>query len=391
VGAGALAYTRAGDNTGIGWQALVNSSTGTQNTAIGSGALEGGGFGNTGSYNTATGFQAMHYNVDGGGNVADGWQALYSNHSGIYNTASGTQALYSNTTGNSNTALGAGALQSNQTGGQNTAIGNSALLFNLGGSNTATGVDSLHSNNSGNSNVADGWQTLYSNTSGVNNAATGTQALYYNTSGFNNVALGYQAGLNLTSGSNNIVIGAGVLGTAGEANTTRIGKTTQKKTFIGGISGKTVASGVGVIVNSQGQLGTIQSSARFKDDIKPMDQASEALLKLKPVTFRYKEELDPDKIPQFGLIAEQVENINPDLVVHDEDGKINTVRYEAVNAMLLNEFLKEHRKVEELKMMLAKLESRDLVQQEQINALKAGLQRVCKQNRTGQTSVTPKQ
>jgi Chaperone of endosialidase len=179
-------------------------------------------------------------------------------------------------------------------------------------------------------------------------SAAGDGALYYNSSGSNNIALGTSAGANLTTGSNNIVIGANVLGKAGEANTTRIGKTTQAKTFIGGIYNKTVASGVGVIINSSGQLGTVQSSARYKDDIKPMDKASEPILALKPVTFRYKEELDPDHIPQVGLIAEEVEKVNPELVVRDEEGKVMTVRYEAVNAMLLNEFLKEHRRVQEL-------------------------------------------
>src|SRR5207248_2106788 len=144
---------------------------------------------------------------------------------------------------------------------------------------------------------------------------------------------------------------------AGESNKSRIGaKGTQPATFIAGISGKTVASGVTVFINANGQLGTVQSSARFKDEIKPMDKASETILNLKPVTFRYKEELDPDKIPQFGLIAEEVEKVNPDLVGRDEDGKVNTVRYEAVNAMLLNEFLKEHKKVERLECTVAKQE-----------------------------------
>jgi len=168
------------------------------------------------------------------------------------------------------------------------------------------------------------------------------------------------AGSNLTTGGNNIDIGAP--GVAAEANTIRIGKSAQKKTFIAGIRGVTVASGVGVIVGTNGQLGTILSSARFKEAIKPMDKSSEAILALKPVTFRYKEELDPDRIPQFGLVAEEVEKVNPDLVARDEDGKVNTVRYEAVNAMLLNEFLKEHRKVQDL--------------EKQVAALTAGLQKV---------------
>jgi hypothetical protein len=189
--------------------------------------------------------------------------------------------------------------------------------------------------------------------------------------GGNNIALGFAAGLNLTTGSNNIDIGAP--GVAAEANTIRIGKSaTQKKTFIAGIRGVTVASGVGVIVGTSGQLGTIQSSARYKDDIKRMDKASEAILELEPVTFRYKEELDPDGIPQFGLVAEEVEKTNPDLVVRGEDGKVMTVRYEAVNAMLLNEFLKEHRSVQDLKETVAR-------QQKQIEALTATVQKVSDQ------------
>ena len=167
-----------------------------------------------------------------------------------------------------------------------------------------------------------------------------------NTTGSSNIALGASAGQNLTTGSNNIDIGNA--GVAGESNTIRIGTVgTQTNTFIAGISGVTVAGGVGVIVDTNGHLGTVVSSERFKDAIKPMDKASEAILALKPVTFRYKHELDPEGIPQFGLVAEQVEKVNPDLVARDEQGKVYTVRYEAVNAMLLNEFLKEHRKVEE--------------------------------------------
>jgi uncharacterized coiled-coil protein SlyX len=219
--------------------------------------------------------------------------------------------------------------------------------------------------------------------------ADGFRALRLNTTGSNNIALGSNAGSNLTTGSNNIDIGAP--GVAGEANAIRIGKSaTQKKTFIAGIRGVTVASGVGVIVNSSGQLGTVTSSARFKDDIKPMDKASESILALKPVTFRYKHELDPDGIPQFGLVAEQVEKVNPDLVVRDENGKVNTVRYEAVNAMLLNEFLKEHRYVAEQKSTIAELKTTVAQQQEefhakfaqqqkQIEALTATLQKVSDQ------------
>ena len=165
--------------------------------------------------------------------------------------------------------------------------------------------------------------------------------------------MGSNAGANLTTGNDNIDIVA--LGVAGESNTMRIGGVKQTATFIAGISGASVPGGVGVIVDSSGHLGTVVSSARFKEAIKPMDKASEAILALKPVTFRYKKELDPEKIPQFGLIAEEVETVNPDLVARDEEGKIMSVRYEAVNAMLLNEFLKEHQTVQELKKQVAEL------------------------------------
>jgi hypothetical protein len=183
--------------------------------------------------------------------------------------------------------------------------------------------------------------------------------------------LGLTAGFNLTTGSNNIDIGAGVLGAAGEANTIRIGKQgTQRSTFIAGIFG-TAVSGSTVVVNSSGKLGLAASSARFKEVVKPMDKASEAILALKPVTFRYKKELDPDGIPQFGLVAEQVEKVNPDLVARDAEGKVYTVRYEAVNAMLLNEFLKEHRNVAEQQSTIAELKTTVAQQQKQIAAQQA--------------------
>ena len=157
--------------------------------------------------------------------------------------------------------------------------------------------------------------------------------------------MGSNAGTNLKTGNNNIYIGAP--GLSVESDTIRIGQGgVQKAAYIQGISGATVPPGVAVMIAANGQLGTVQSSAQFKDELKPMDKASEAILALKPVTFRYKQELDPSAIPQFGLIAEQVEKVNPDLVVRDAGGKLNTVRYDAVNAMLLNEFLKEHSKVE---------------------------------------------
>src|SRR5438270_67166 len=282
--------------------------------------------------NTAEGLGALNtLNTNtGGGNTAVGYFALQTLTAGSNNTAVGVQALNSNT-GEFNTAIGAFALFNNTNADFNTATGDNALLSNTTGSN----------------NTADGFLALENNKAGHDNIAVGFQALKGNTGGNNNIGLGSNAGSNLTIGSNNIDLGANVLGSAGEANTIRIGKQgTQKATFIAGVFGAAV-TGSTVVVNSTGKLGVATSSARFKEGIKPMDKSSEAILALKPVTFRYKEELDPDKIPQFGLIAEEVEKVNPDLVGRDEDGKVNTVRYEAVNAMLLNEFLKEYRKVKE--------------------------------------------
>jgi len=215
-------------------------------------------------------------------------------------------------------------------------------------------VNALTSNTAGSSNTANGLNALGSNNTGNNNTAQGTNALVSNTSGNGNIALGVGAGKNLTTGNNNIDIGN--VGVAGEANTIRIGTPgTQTKTIIAGISGKTASGGVAVYINANGRLGTLTSSKSYKRDIHQMANASEVLYGLQPVSFRYKEELDPDGIPQFGLVAEEVANVNADLVARDEKGKPYTVRYEAVNAMLLNEFLKEHRKVQELEKQVEKL------------------------------------
>ena len=296
------------------------------------------------------------------------------NNTSFDNTAIGFQALLNNTTGSSNTAVGDSALSLN-TGIWNTAIGAGALSSvgaGAGNENTATGISALAFNTSGSLNTVTGAFALGDNTTGSNNTAMGDSALGRNTTGINNIAVGFQAGINLTTGKNNIYIGNSG-SSSGEAAKIRIGTDgIQKATFIAGISGVTVPAGVGVIVGSDGKLGTVVSSERFKDSVKPMNQASEAILALKPVTFRYKEELDPDGIPQFGRVAEQVEKVNPALVARDEQGKPFTVRYEAVNAMLLNEFLKEHRRVQDL-------EANALRQQKQIEALTAGLQKVSAQ------------
>jgi hypothetical protein len=369
IGSNALTQATTGYyNTGVGAQALFSNIGGYYNTATGLQSL----YSNTsGNYNSAYGVSALANNTNGNYNTATGYNTMVQNTTGFYNTANGTQALFSNTTGQANTAAGLQALYSNTTGGQNTATGVAALTANTTGSyNTATGFASLLSNSSGYYNAASGYDSLHHNTSGALNTATGPNALYSNTTGSYNTAAGYSAlvgnstgdfntalgsyaGLSLATGDYNISIGYGVTGASGETATIRLGNGNQTRTFISGISGVTAASGVAVYVNSSGQLGTLTSSARYKEEIKPMDKASEAILGLTPVTFRYKHEVDPDGIPQFGLVAEEVAKVNPDLVARDAEGKIYTVRYEAVNAMLLNEFLKEHRKVQELEVSAA--------------------------------------
>jgi hypothetical protein len=406
VGVAALSFNTTGDeNTAVGSQTLMDNSDGTSNTAIGFAALayaDGTNntatgafamFGNvflTGSYNTADGFQvlsndttgsfnsgtgayALSTNTTGGSNTANGYHALSANTTGGNNTANGAFALFSSTIGFANTANGYQALYKNTAGFDNTANGHEALFNNTtGNNNTASGVNALYSNTTSGGNSAYGLNALYFNTTGGSNTAVGPNALYNNTIGSTNIALGASAGNSLTTGSNNIDIGN--FGAAGEANTIRIGTTgTHTNTYVAGIYKVTAAKGVAVFVDSNGHLGTATSSARFKDQIKPMDKASEAILSLRPVTFRYKHELDPDSIPQFGLVAEQVEKVNPDLVAHDDQGKPYTVRYEAVNAMLLNEFLKEHRKVGALEAKMAQQQSTNADQQKAIQALNATL------------------
>jgi trimeric autotransporter adhesin len=369
IGAGALRFNTGVENTAVGFQALFNNTTGISNTANGYQAL----FRNKdGFFNTANGAFALANNRIADNNTATGYGALYRN-TGMQNTANGAYALSSNTLGHDNTATGYIALSSNTTGNDNTATGVSAVQNNTTGfRNTAVGSSALLSNNVGVANTAVGWRALQLNTGNGNSTAVGASALG-NSTGFENTALGTNAGVNLTDGVFNIDIGAEVVGVAGESRTIRIGTTaTQTRTFIAGISGATVAGGVSVIVGTNGKLGTFVSSARFKEAVQPMDKASEAILALQPVTFRYKKELDPEGIPQFGLMAEEVEKVNSDLVARDEQGKPYSVRYEAVNAMLLNEFLKEHRKNEVQEATIAR-------QQKQIDALTAGLQKVSAQ------------
>ena len=372
-GSGALfSLTTGTNNTAIGSQALYSLSTGVQNTALGAQALKN----NTADRNTAIGFNALVFNTTGENNMATGWKALFRNTTGSYNTANGLLALFYNTTGGNNTATGADALLSNKTGHDNTATGAGALFYNTTASdNTATGLNALQHNTSGDDNTAHGIEALFSNTAGERNTANGAFALTNNTTGSNNTALGQLAGSNVTTAHNVIAIGANVAG-ADVSNTT----------WIGNVYGVTTQSGTTapVVVSDTGQLGTVASSERFKKDIATMEKASEAILSLRPVTFHYK--TDTKSTPQFGLIAEEVAKVNPALVLPDKEGKPYTVRYDQVNTMLLNEFLKEHHQVQE---QGRKLEAQDrkvqqqeatiAKQQKQIDALTAGLQKVSAQ------------
>jgi len=313
--------------------------------------------------NTAEGQAALLSLTAGGFNTAVGFLSLRSDATGSFNTATGAGALLANTA-DENTATGAGVLLSNTTGFQNTAAGAFALFSNTTGDvNTAVGYHALLSNTNGSDNSAFGWGALASNTTGIHDTATGFRALYSETTGGDNTATGYFALANVT-GHSNTAIGAGAGGSVTTANnvicigTNVSGDNVNDSCFIGNIFGATSPNGIGVLVSSNGRLGTATSSKRFKEDIKPIDNASKALFSLKPVTFRYKKEIDPAGTRQFGLVAEDVEKVNTDLVVRDENGKVNTVRYEAVNAMLLNEFLKEHRKVQKLEAALDAVNAR---------------------------------
>jgi len=347
------------ENTVLGNSALLSNTTGSGNTAIGNFALSDN---STGSDNTAVGNSALELNTTGSNNIAIGFGALGVNTTGTQNMAIGNFALSDNDTGSFNTATGSSALQRNGTGMQNTATGDGALSGNnSGNANTATGNLALSSNRTGSNNVVDGAFAMTDNVMGGSNTAIGVNALAHS-KGDNNIALGHEAGVNIRgSGDANIAIGNP--GLRNDAGIIRIGEAgIHTNTYIAGISGVTVAAGIGVMIDPDGHLGTVVSSERFKDAVRPMDKASEAILALQPVTFRYKKQLDPAAIPQFGLVAEQVAKVDPDLVARDADGKPYSVRYEAVNAMLLNEFLKEHKKVEE--------------QANKIDQLEAELQRV---------------
>ena len=334
-------------NTGIGIYSRLSLTNNNFNTAAGAGTL----LVNTADDNTATGAGALLSNITGSLNTADGTFALFNNTEGNDNTASGFEALFSNTLGVNNTAAGAQALQSNTEGNNNTATGFQALLSNTAGlNNAANGYEALYSNNVGAGNTATGYQALRSNTAGDRNTAHGESALEGNTAGSTNTAIGYSALINNTTGDNNIAVGLAGGNVTTASNVICIGalgNNVDNSCHIGQIFGSTSSGGTAVYVNMNGRLGTATSSKRFKDEVKPMDKASEAVFLLKPVTFHYKKEIDPASISQFGLVAEDVEKVNADLIMRDKEGKPYSVRYDQVNAMLLNEFLKEHRKVQE--------------------------------------------
>ena len=272
-----------------------------------------------------------------GGNTAEGQNALFSLTTGGFNTAVGFSSLRSNTDASFNTAIGAGTLLAN-TAGNNTAIGAGALLANTAPGNTAVGAFALLNNSTGDFNTAIGHQALFSNTTGSENIAVGASAASGVSTAHNVICIGHP------------------------------GDNVSNSCFIGHIRNvTTVNTAIPVVIATDGQLGTMSSSKRFKKEIKPMDKTSEAILALKPVSFYYNS--DKTATRQFGLVAEEVAKVNSDLVVRDKDGEIYTVRYEAVNAMLLNEFLKEHRTVRELKYSAAKHEAIIAQQQKEMERL----------------------
>jgi hypothetical protein len=385
---------RAQTNTSTGTSALSSITTGIHNTADGYWTLLGD---TTGDNNTGNGFQALKNTTTGYQNTASGEDALFDNTTGYQNTAIGSGALFQNTVGFQSTAVGYQALYHNNLptslspGGPpyvdvaNTAVGYEALFNNTTGlENTAVGTSALANMVGLSGNTAVGDVALLNATSGQN-TAVGASALEGVTNGGSNIGIGYHAGINIQTGVSNIEIGNP--GWSTDSGTVRIGEQSQAQgesqtAYIAGIWGATV-SGSAVTVNSAGQLGVAPSSGRFKEDVRDMGSASEAIFALRPVSFRYKPEIDPAGTPQFGLVAEEVEKVSPDLVVRDGSHQAFSVRYEAVNAMLLNEFRKQHdlvleqqREIAAQREQIAKLVSAQkegAVQQGEIAALAARL------------------
>lgn len=356
---------------------LVNSTASTGNIMKGNiPFLHNFGLNNS---STFLGLYAGNFTMTGTNNTGTGYLALAANTTGMDNTASGLNALRSNTTGNSNTANGVSALFGNSAGANNTATGAFALESNTTGTdNTASGYASLRSNTTGNQNTASGYASLYYNT-GFFNSAFGYLALYNNSTGSNNLALGHGAGSAFTTGDYNIAIGNS--GVAGEANTIRIGSNNQTRAFIAGIRGITtgVANAVAVVVDSNGQLGTVSSSRHVKDDIADMGETSSVLKKLRPVTFHYKADQNPKgRSLQYGLIAEEVEKVAPGLVARSANGEIETVYYQHLTPMLLNEYQKQQRLIETQTALLAKQAARMAALEKQAQEIVALRQQVAR-------------
>ena len=337
-GTDALAALTTGmNNTAFGYHGLFSNTTGGNNTAVGAFALS---HNTTGTLNTACGQGALRFNEDGDSNTATGARALYLNTSGGLNTAVGGGALQDNTTGSGNTAIGFGALFSNTTASDNTATGLGALLDNTtGSSNTASGTDALSRNTTGSFNTATGSDALRNNLTGIKNTALGYQALMDST-GDRNIAIGFRAGADLVSGNNNIYIGHA--GAANESLTMRLG-TNQTRTYIAGIFGNLVL-GTPVMIDANGQLGVALSSARYKRDIAPLGARSAGLFQLRPVTFVYRD--DAPGTTQYGLIAEEVAAVYPELVTHSLTGEMQSVRYQELIPLLLNELQRQHRDIQ---------------------------------------------
>jgi hypothetical protein len=369
-----FSLTTGSANTAVGWNSLFSAGAASNNTGIGAGTLAL----NTADFNTAVGTAAMFLNTSGDENVAVGTAALVYNESGRDNAAVGAFALYNNIDGSYNTGVGADALVENITCTDNTAIGDAALAFNdvtgagLANNNTAVGSVALTFNTDGDRNTAVGALSMFDNTTGSANTAMGFQTLRHNTDGSNNTAVGHEA-LNNSTGNANAALGSNAGGGVTNANNVICiganvpGENVSDSCFIGNIYSN-VQPIVGtdpdsVTITSTGRLGRGNvSSRRYKHDIKLMDKASEALYALKPVSFRYNKEYDATQTLAFGLIAEEVAEVCPDLVGRNPEGQPESVRYEQVNAMLLNEFLKARRQID--------------AQQKQIDALSATIQKV---------------
>ena len=370
-------------NTAYGYSALAAAAqpftpttTGIQNTAVGAQTLTV----SNGSYNTAIGAGALTSDLKSSFGVAVGVNALHNSIGQLqvngtysaYNTAVGGYSLFTNTTGIYNTALSYQSLYSNTTGSQNTALGATALLANTTGiANTAVGTPVMNANTIGIYNTAIGSGALYGNISGNYNAGLGQNALYANTTGSYNIGVGPGAGSSITTGSYNIDIGN--IAVAGDSATIRIGNASdQSKTFVAGITGVNVTGGATVVVNASGQLGVAASSRRYKEDIQPMGSMSERLLKLRPVTFRYKQaEASGEKPLQYGLIAEEVAEVFPELVVYNTAGQPETVAYQLLASLLLNELEKDHAQLLEAKTQIANDHEELEVSRQELAALRS--------------------